>query len=161
MTLYELINSAARLFIIGLEVHWAMHGTRAKINDWKWFMCRTLLHCCRVFLVPLEPLHVQSCTFRNYFSFQHSNANYRGTPELSTDSSVGELGCPPSCRGQRSQPGFSRDMAENPPEVFCEDNKPFLCGPHPPLFTALVLMSTHTEAFPVSPALQPVLLLPC
>lgn len=40
--LYELINSAAGLFIIGLEVHWAMHWTRAKINDWKLFTCITL-----------------------------------------------------------------------------------------------------------------------
>lgn len=35
MTLYKLINSMAWLFIIGLEVHSAMHWTRAKINDWK------------------------------------------------------------------------------------------------------------------------------
>ena len=44
--LYELINSTAWLFIIGLEVCLVMHQTRAKINNWKWFMCATLLCCC-------------------------------------------------------------------------------------------------------------------
>ncbi len=133
MTLYELINSAAFLFIIGLEVHGAMRWTRAKINDWKWFTCITLLCCCCRFCALVRPLHMQNCTFKNYRPFLTNNDDYWGTPELSTESSVGELGCPPSCRGQHSQPGFSTEKTENPPEVFSEDNKPFLCSPPPPL----------------------------
>lgn len=149
--LYELINSVASVY------NWtgSVLGCALDISQnqcWKWFTRLTLLHCCSGLCLLIKPLPMLNSTFRFCLPFLINNADYWGTPEPSTESWAGELGCPPSCRGQHSQPGFSRDMAESPPEVFCEDNKPF--------FTALVLMSTRTETFPLSSALQP-RLLPC
>lgn len=122
---------------------WVMLWTRAKINDWKWFACICFFATLLLWILCARQASPHA---ERYISFKNcsltNNADYRGTPELSSESSVVELGCPPSCRGQHSQPGFSRDVAaENPPEVLCEDNKPF--------FTAPVLMSTHTKAFPL------------
>lgn len=147
MALYELINSAAWLLIIGLEVQWAMHWTCTKINDWKCFLCIALPHCCCGFCVLIKPFHIHNSTFTVCLPLLTNNADYWGKPELSTESSVGELGCPQCCKGQHSQADFSRVRTENPPEVFCEDNKPFLYA-NPLPFSVLVLMSTHAEAFP-------------
>lgn len=102
--LCELINSTAWLFIIAMEVHWAVHWTRAKINDWKRFVCITLLHCCCEFCLLIDP---ENSRCKRYFPFLTKNADYWGTPELPTEFSFGELGCPLSCTAVRT--GFSRE----------------------------------------------------
>lgn len=135
MMMYELITFAAWLLIIGKDVYWDLRWTRAKINAHKCFMCVRLLCCCEFcgFVSPRAEL---------YSFFLMNNTDYWGAPE----STQVENRLP----SEHSQSGFSREMAENPPEVFCKDNKP--------LITVLVLMSA--VAFHVSPVLQP-MGLPC
>lgn len=96
--LYELISSVASVCnwtgsVLGCALDTGQN------QCWKWFTRLTLLCCCSGLCLLIKPPPMLNFTFRIHLPFLINNADYWGTPEPSTESSAGELICPPSCRG--------------------------------------------------------------